>query len=265
MNFDNHLFRASQIGTLMTDGKSKSDPLSETTKSELLKVYAQSLGRYEDINNKYIEKGHKREKDAIDEWRRLRKHIVFKNEERLSNEFVTGLPDLLIKLSDSEVINVPDIKCSWSLNTYLQSMAKPLCKEYYWQGQVYMWLTGSPIATFVFSLQNCTLQQLVDEKYRLARRMDLIDEQSNPEYIAKCKDIERNMIFDLDKFLNEYPDADLVIKPSEWKWTIPVERRFHEKVIQYNPQDIEQLKTRIPLWRQYLSEIHQKFCGEWPM
>jgi hypothetical protein len=56
---NNTLFRASQLGKLMTDARTKSG-LSETTKSALLEVYVQQkYNRYKEISNKYIEKGYR--------------------------------------------------------------------------------------------------------------------------------------------------------------------------------------------------------------
>ncbi len=65
-DMNNTLFRASQLGKLMTDARTKSG-LSETTKSALLEVYIQQrYNRYKEISNKYIEKGLAVENDAID-------------------------------------------------------------------------------------------------------------------------------------------------------------------------------------------------------
>ena len=94
-------FRASQLGKLMTDARTKTG-LSETTKSALLEIAIQNkYHRYKEISNKYIEKGMAVENDAIDMWRRHRAAIVFKNEINFQNDFITGTPDLLIK--DGEI------------------------------------------------------------------------------------------------------------------------------------------------------------------
>ncbi len=98
-------------------------------------------------------------------------------------------PDLLIK-DGGVVVNVPDIKSSWDIHTFIDAKANELSKDYYWQGQAYMWLTGATTATFCFVLVNAPLQMIDDEKYRLARRMNLIDPQGNEEFIkffiTKC-------------------------------------------------------------------------------
>ena len=252
---NNTLFRASQLGKLMTDARSKTG-LSETTKSALLEVYVQQkYNRYKEISNKYIEKGLAVENDAIDMWRRHRGEIVFKNEEMFTNDFIKGTPDLLIKDEAGAVINVPDIKSSWDIHTFMDAKTSDISKDYYWQGQAYMWLTGAPTATFCFVLVNAPIEMINDEKYRLARRLNLIDPQGDPNFIKKAQSIERNMIYDMEQFMRDYPDADLESHRMEWTYDIPVQERIHEKVVEFDEAAIVKLQERVPMWREYLNTI----------
>ena len=248
------LFRASQLGKLMTDARTKTG-LSETCKSALLEIYIQQkYKRYKEISNKYIEKGVAVENDAIDLWRRERNAIVFKNEINFKNEYITGTPDLLIK-DGGAVINVPDIKSSWDIHTFIDAKANELSKDYYWQGQAYMWLTGAPTATFCFVLVNAPSQMIDTEKYRLSLRMNLIDPQSNPEFIKKASRIERNMIYDMPTFLAENPHANLESDLANWEYDIPVQDRIHEKVVEFDEAAIAKLQERVPMWREYLNTL----------
>jgi len=113
-------------------------------------------------------------------WRRHRGEIVFKNEEMFTNDFIKGTPDLLIKDDAGAVINVPDIKSSWDIHTFMDAKASDISKDYYWQGQAYCWLTGAPRATFCFVLVSAPIEMINDEKYRLSRRLNLIDPQGDP-------------------------------------------------------------------------------------
>jgi hypothetical protein len=245
-------FRASQLGKLMTDARTKSG-LSETTKSALLEIYIQQkYKRYKEISNKYIEKGVAVENDSIDMWRRERKQIVFKNEQMFTNDYIKGTPDLLIR-DGGWISNVPDIKSSWDIHTFIDAKANELSKDYYWQGQAYMWLTGATTATFCFVLVNAPLQMIDDEKYRLARRMNLIDAQSDPTFVKKAQRIEKNMIYDMGRFLDDYPDANL--ETTEWTYDIPVHERIHEKVVEFDPEAIAKLQERVPMWREYLNTL----------
>jgi hypothetical protein len=248
------LFRASQLGKLMTDARTKTG-LSETTKSALLEIYvANKYSRYKEMSNKFIEKGLAVENDAIDMWRRHRGEIVFKNEQMFANDFIKGTPDLLIKDDETDlVVNVPDIKSSWDIHTFFDAMTSDISKDYYWQGQAYCWLTGAPRATFCYVLVNAPLQMINDEKYKLARRMNLIDAQSDPTFVKKAQRIEKNMIYDMGRFLDDYPDADL--ETTEWTYDIPVHERIHEKVVEFDIDAIAKLQERVPMWREYLNTL----------
>ncbi|WP_337902309.1 hypothetical protein, partial [Mesomycoplasma ovipneumoniae] len=66
INVDELVFRASSMGNLMTEGRSKDEILGETCKTELCKVYAQArAGINPQIESKYLEKGNKREEIGI--------------------------------------------------------------------------------------------------------------------------------------------------------------------------------------------------------
>jgi hypothetical protein len=252
---ENTLFRASQLGKLMTDARTKTG-LSETTKSALLEVYIQQkYKRYKEISNKYIEKGLAVENDAIDMWRRSRGEIVFKNEQMFINEYIKGTPDLLIIDDNDKCTNVPDIKSSWSIHTFMDAVKDDICKDYYWQGQAYCWLTGAPKATFCYVLVNAPIEMINDEKYRLARRLNLIDPQGDPTFIKKAQSIERNMIYDMGQFMADYPDADLESLRTEWTYDIPVQERIHEKVVEFDEAAIAKLQERVPMWREYLNTL----------
>ena len=252
---NNTLFRASMLGRLMTDARTKSG-LSETCKAALLEVYIQKkYKRYKQMSNKFIEKGLAVENDAIDMWRRERKQIVFKNEQNFINEFVTGTPDLLVIDDNDKCLNVPDIKSSWDIHTFMDAKMNELSKDYYWQGQAYIWLTGAPIATFCFVLVNAPEQMINDEKYRLSRRMNLIDPQGNPEFIKKAQQIERAMIYDMPEYLSANGGAGLETDIHEWTYDIPVQERIHEKVVEFDEAAIAKLQERVPMWREYLNTL----------
>jgi hypothetical protein len=260
---NNVLFRASSLGKLMTDARTKSG-LSETCKSELLNVYLrEKYKRTNDFSNKYVEKGLAVERDAIDVWRRHAGEIVFQNTQRFSNDFITGLPDLIITNDHNEITNIPDIKSSWSLHTFYDAKIAEISKDYYWQGQAYCWLTGAPKATFCFVLVNAPLELINDEKYRLARRMGVIDRGAdavdNDKFKSKAKQIERNMIYDMAKFIDDNPNAQLETNLDEWTYDIPVSERIHEKIVEFDQSAIDKLVERVPMWREYLETL--TVCG----
>ncbi len=256
---ENYLFRASSIGRLMTEPRSKSEGLSATAKEELVKIYLwHRYRRMEEISSKYMDKGNLVEAEAIDIWRRYRGLVVFKNQETLKNEYCSGTPDLIVKNPDGTVQCVPDIKSSWSLQTFTSSRMSSLDKNYYWQGQVYCWLTGAPYAVFCFVLANAPLKLVQDEKYRLARNMGVIDDAESPEFHRKCMHIERNMIYDMPAFLKEYPYANLDTPLDLWTHDIPVAERIHEIRVDFDHEAVEKIKEKAPLWRNYINELWTK-------
>lgn len=249
------LFRASSMGVLMTEARSKTELLGETCKSKLIDIYVEQCeDRREEINSKYIEKGLAREEMGIDLYSLHTGKIHFKNGMRLSNKFVTGHADMLVHDELENVIDIPDIKNSWNRNTYLKQIAKGVTKSNYWQGQTYCWLYDSPKATMVYTLVNATLGLINDAKYYAARELNLIDLESHPSGKEAAMQIERNMIFDMDLFLKEYRTPQLVTPLSDWNFDIPASRRIKELPIERNETDIQEIQNRVPVWRKWIAD-----------
>ena len=142
--------RASAAGKLMTAARSKTETLSETTKT-YLKDWAVSeiYGYQKEIKSKYITKGLTKEDEAIDkaiEWLDL--DFVLKNEKYFEDDYFCGTPDLI---TDDEVI---DIKNSWDCWTFPLFDNEIKNKDYFTPLQVYMHLTGKKRARLVYVLLN---------------------------------------------------------------------------------------------------------------
>lgn len=142
--------RASAAGKLMTNARNKSELLSETTKSYLQEWQKERVyGIKNIISNKYLNKGIMMEDVAIDkaiEWLDL--PFAIKNEEHFDNDYFTGTPDLIV---DGVVY---DIKNSWSCFTFPLFDTEIPNKDYFYQLQVYMHLTGCKRAGLVYVLLN---------------------------------------------------------------------------------------------------------------
>jgi hypothetical protein len=162
--------RASASGALMTNPKSKTETLSETTKTYLQTwIKEQIYGHRAQINSKYIDKGIEMEDMAIDkaiEWLDL--PFALKNENQYEDDYFTGTPDLL--LSDTVI----DIKNSWDFSTLPLFEENIPTKGYETQVQIYMHLTGLKKASVIYILLNTpeTYNSVeidysnVDKKYR---------------------------------------------------------------------------------------------------
>ncbi len=139
--------RASQAGLLSTNGKDALG-LGNSLTSYLKRWYAeQKYGNREEIHSKYLDKGINCEAEAIDVIaERLGLGLLEKNEIHFSDEYFRGTPDLVV---NDLVI---DAKCSWSAETFLDSITSPINKDYEAQLQVYMHLTGVKKAKLVYVL-----------------------------------------------------------------------------------------------------------------
>jgi hypothetical protein len=150
MNSPTFKCRASAGGALMTNPRSKSESLSETTKT-----YAQNwlkeqiYGMKYEIDSKYMKKGVLLEDEAIDsaiQWLDL--PFTLKNESHFEDDFFTGTPDLIL---EDEVL---DIKNSWDAFSFPLFDTEIPTKGYEYQLQIYMHLTGKRKARLVYVLLN---------------------------------------------------------------------------------------------------------------
>jgi hypothetical protein len=142
-------FRCSQLGRLMTNdrsgksmGKTSISYLEELVKSDI-------FGRQKEFDSKYTKKGIWLEDEAIDTTIRvLGLEFAIKNQQNLSNDFITGTPDLIL---ENEIV---DVKCSWDCWTFPMFENELPNKDYYWQMQGYMALTEKQSARVVYLLLN---------------------------------------------------------------------------------------------------------------
>ena len=223
-------FRCSQLGKLMTEPRSKSELLSETTKTYLTEVYiGLKYGRTKEITSKYFDKGNGCEEDSITLFSRVTGKMYFKNEENVRNEYITGTPDLFEGEMITAATLVPDIKTSWDIFSFFKAKQDSLNKDYYWQLQGYMWLTGAQKAQLVYCLVDTPETLIGKEKMNLYYKM--IDPTAE-EIETAYAEVERN---------SRYED-------------IPISERCHIIEIERNNADIERLKARIEDCRNYIHE-----------
>jgi len=137
----------SSLGKLMIESRTKSEVLSETTKTYIRAVAKQDFYGYNvDLNNKYINKGNLQENDSIALFNSVMFSNYSKNTERLSNEWLTGEADIV---ADDQII---DIKTSWSLETFPATSEEGINKLYEWQLRAYMMLYDKNYASLVYCM-----------------------------------------------------------------------------------------------------------------
>lgn len=153
--------RASASGKVMTNPRSKTETISKTTTTYLEEWYKEQIYGYrKDISNKYLSKGNANEDEAIDlliSWNDL--DFAMKNEKHFEDEYFTGTPDLII--GDT----VYDTKCSWDCFTFPLFESEIPTKDYFYQLQVYMHLTGCRKAVLAYVLTNTPEELTWEEKH----------------------------------------------------------------------------------------------------
>ena len=158
MNFK---IRASASGKIMTNARSKSELLSETTKTYVKEWLIEKIyGIRKEIKSKYLTKGLKLEDTAIDkaiEWLDL--PFTLKNEKFFEDDFFCGTPDLIV----NDVVY--DIKCSWDAFTFPLFETEIPNKDYFYQLHVYMHLTGCKKAVLTYVLLNTPEELTYEDKH----------------------------------------------------------------------------------------------------
>ena len=294
IDFNNILFRASANGDIMTPGlgeitekqlltikeytekrqskgltdiqseelarllnKRDNPILSTTCIKRLIKIFAQTMGREEEIKSKYMEKGSAVENDAITLYSRVKKVAFFKNTVRLNNKYVTGEPDCGSNENILESEEIIDFKSSWSLITFLNAKHSEVNGNYQDQGDTYMGLVPkSKRFRLVYCLVNSPGSIIQQEKKKLQWQMagEVIDFDNSPEYKEKCKQIERNHIFDIKLFVDQNPGFDFDNDLDTWEWDIPMDKRVFEFVIERDDNRISAIYKKVERCRKWMIE-----------
>jgi len=146
------------------------------------------------LKSKPITKGIEVEEDSITLLARVMKRMLYKNEQRLNNDFITGLPDVYDGKTIYESNYIIDIKSSYDLHSFVANIGEPLDRDYYYQLQGYMALSGAPKAYIAYCLVDTPSHIIEGEKFKLLKSMDVISEES-PQFYAEALKIEKNMTF----------------------------------------------------------------------
>lgn len=142
-------FRASSLGLIMTDPKSKDETLSAGAKTEIEKLAKQLVYGYDEIvSSKYMDKGIQVEDQSIELYNAVFFTSHAKNTERKTNDWITGECDI------HHPGKIIDIKSSWSLATFPSTSRAGQDKGYEWQGRAYMWLWDEPEFEIAYCLVN---------------------------------------------------------------------------------------------------------------
>jgi len=192
--------RASASGKLMTKPRSKSEVLSKTTKSYLEEwTKEQIYGVRKNIQSKYLTKGNQVEDDAI-MYASTEKGWLFaeKNEEYFEDDYFCGTPDLIL---ENKII---DIKSSWDCFSFPLFYNAIPNKDYYYQLQTYMHLTGKRDAQLVYVLMNTPEELTLEESHDYSEinskyRIKIFEVEYQEEVIEELK----NKVIESREYIRE--------------------------------------------------------------
>jgi len=212
--------RCSQIGKLMTNPRSKGDLFSQTTKMYIQElVLRDKYGIQKEFSSRYTDKGNEVEDKSIELCNNvLDLGFLWKNEDYFENDYITGTPDVN---TDTFLL---DVKSSWDATTFPFFESELPNKDYFYQLQGYMWLTGKEKSLLCYCLINTPPLIVEDEIRREHWKLHLIDE---------------------DLGLREH-----VLKKHNFDH-IPMEKRIRVYEVEKDEQVIETLKEKIELAREY--------------
>lgn len=210
----------------MTSPRKAGEGLSQTAKSYIQEVVLQDKYKiYKEFNSRYTDKGHQTEDEAIQLVGEIMNlGFIYKNDEKFTNDWIKGTPDVI---TEDQII---DTKVSWNANTFPFFESELPTKDYYWQMQAYLWLTGRKKAKVIYCLINTPYLILEDEVRREHWKQNLIGEsQEVRDYVEAQHNFDH----------------------------IPKNERIKVYEIEYNDQAIEQAKEKILIAREYYNEIIQ--------
>ena len=263
------LFRCHMIGSIIP-AEAARVKFTQEAMDKMIQIYNFSAhNRREEIKSKYLEKGNEREEDNLTLISRVTKTVFNKNEDRLENKWISGVPDTYLGKAIREALETIDVKTSWSKNTFDSARVKALDKDYVWQGHGYMGLTGAKQHRVYFGLVNGTAKLILDEKRKEQWRLGILDPYTKPagpheiklfeRYKNKCQQVEINHIFDVKEFQQENPGFDFDNDLTKWEWDIPMKYRLHQFVIKRDDAAIARMYARVEECRVWMDETLLKF------
>jgi hypothetical protein len=217
--------RCSAIGKIMTSPRSKSEILSQTAKTYVEEQVLQAkYGIVKTFNSRYTDKGNLVEDESI----KLASDVldlgfILKNDEHFSNDWVMGTPDV-----NTDTILL-DVKSSWDATTFPFFATEIPTKDYYYQLQGYMWLTGKQKSLLVYCLVNTPLDMVQDEIRRAHWNANLLEES-----LDLIDEVQKRHNFD----------------------HIPDNRRVKVFEVERDDEVIEQIKERVELCREYYETLY---------
>lgn len=216
--------------------------LSDTCIAYLMEWYSyETTGKKpvskETMYVQYVEKGKDVEEDSIALLSIVNGVVYHKNEERISNDYLTGIPDIYVGEELMAATKISDIKSAWDYPTFLKKLNTPASRPNDLQIKGYMDITGATDGEVCDCLVNAPMRIMKDYHDNLLRKMNVVSSES-PEFIKEWEILERSMIFD----------------------DIPYKQRVFKKPIEpFNDFDRQKLYDKVKICREWLQSFHEMY------
>ena len=181
----------------LVEKRDKKPELSETAKTEVENIWLMNeKGYYNELDNKYLTKGLLNEQEALSMVSELEGEFYIKNTERreillFENDeieiWLTGEPDWV----DEKIKRLKDTKCSWSVETFMNSKLSSLYKN---QLQGYGILFDVETLELHYCLTDCPDHLVENEIWKARNRYGILD--PDDKMFAPIKEqIMRNLVY----------------------------------------------------------------------
>lgn len=244
---------------------------SQTCKTAMRKAYiGYHLRRRKSIDNKYTRKGKLVEEQAISIYSAVKGRYYEKNEIRLNNEeyLVTGEPDIFEPTNPEQpdiknALATIDIKASFDVWTFYDSIENKMNSDYKWQGHDYMLLTGAKRHTIAYVLVSTPFDLVLNE----IKKLTFNDYEGDMPKWSQIETVS-NLVYEkstFDKYI-----AGLDIDPRESKECLaiyesfvemPLVDRVYEITFERDESVFELIKDRNHSCIKYIDEM--LVTGKW--
>lgn len=195
--------------------------------------------RRTEIKSKYLDKGNLSEEEGFTlAALQLDLGMVYKNTKLFENDCMIGTPDLIVNGT------VYDIKCSWSLDTFPMFDKECPNKDYFYQLQSYMELTGCDNSVLVYCLIDADIS-LIEQAVKW---------ESDPEKIYR---IICNMTYTQEAF-DAYRQQFCHTAKSDYFVEIPEKDRIRTFAIPKDDKVIALIQDRVTESRTYINSLLNK-------
>lgn len=222
-DFLQYKFRCSGLVNLLVDPRSKTEPLSATTKTYLKDIWIKETYDRErpTPTSKAMEKGIACETDSIELIEKVTGEKYFKNSKHFDNEYIKGTPDVITP----KILR--DIKTNWNIWTFAAVDEKYARDTYFPQVLGYMALTNKKTAIIDFALVNLPEHMIFDEFRKMVWQGIVKEDEEGEAHVRK---------------LYTYDD-------------IPAEKRIKSFTFEWDQEMYDKIVERIKVARFYMNSL----------